>query len=68
MGLVCLGFASTAFTNSTGVPTSLNFGCGCAALCSLRSFAAIPLTGYLRIFFDLVVNDMPVSGHSGQKV
>jgi hypothetical protein len=33
---VCLGFASTAFTNSSGVPTSLKFGCGFAALCSLR--------------------------------
>jgi hypothetical protein len=31
---VCLGFASTAFTNSSGAPTPLNFGCGYAALCS----------------------------------
>jgi hypothetical protein len=35
MVLVCLGFASTAFTNSSGVPTPLKFGCGYAALCSL---------------------------------
>jgi hypothetical protein len=30
--LVCLGFASTAFTNSSGVPTPLTCGCGYAAL------------------------------------